>query len=109
MKKGRPAFTISALTDVPRQNAIAAVLAAETGSLGVRAVEVRRWASSRSFEAVDVDGQPVRIKVSPGRAKAEHDDVAHIARRTGEPLRDLTRRAEQSWHASHPPDDDEAG
>ena len=109
MKKGRPAFTISALTDPPRQNAIAAVLAAETGSLGVRALEVRRWATSRSIDAVDVDGQPVRIKVSPGRAKAEHDDAARIARLTGEPLREVTRRAEQTWHASQSPDDDEAG
>ena len=109
MKKGRPAYTISALTDPAREHAIAAVMVAETGSLGVRALEVRRWAASRSIDEVDVDGQTVRIKVSPGRVKAEHDDAARASRVIGQPLREVTRRAEQTWHVTQSPDDDEAG
>jgi uncharacterized protein (DUF111 family) len=50
------------------------------------------------------------VKVSPGRAKAEHDDAARVAARTGLPLREVTRRAEAAWHARveepPPPEDD---
>jgi uncharacterized protein (TIGR00299 family) protein len=106
MKKGRPAYTISALAEPALLDAIAATMAAETGSLGVRAVSLERWPATRSTEVVSVDGQPLRVKVSPGRAKVEHDDAARAARRTGEPLREVVRRAEQAWHLQHPPPDD---
>jgi pyridinium-3,5-bisthiocarboxylic acid mononucleotide nickel chelatase len=106
MKKGRPAYTISALTDAALLDAVATTMAAETGSLGVRAVALERWPAARSTEVVSVDGQPLRVKVSPGRAKVEHDDAARAARRTGEPLREVVRRAEQAWHLAHPPPDD---
>lgn len=112
MKKGRPAYTISALVDPAVRDAVADVLTAETGSLGVRSWPLERWSATRSIEEVDVDGHPVRVKVSPGRAKAEHDDAARAAQRTGLPLREVTRRAEAAWFAAHPPDDgsdDEAG
>ena len=39
--------------------------------------------------AVDVDGLAVRVKVSPGRVKAEYDDAAAVAARQGRPLRDV--------------------
>ena len=97
MKKGRPAFTISALADVALADQISTVLALESGSLGVRRTTVDRWASTRQMHEVDVDGYPVRIKVGPGRAKAEFDDAARIARRTGVPLREVLARAEAAW------------
>ena len=37
----------------------------------------------------DVEGFAVRVKVGPGRAKAEYDDAARVARRTGLPLREV--------------------
>ena len=97
MKKGRPAFTISALCDLALADQISNVLAIESGSLGVRRTAVDRWASTREMHEVDVDGYPVRIKVGPGRAKAEFDDAARIARRTGVPLREVLARAEAAW------------
>jgi uncharacterized protein (TIGR00299 family) protein len=112
MKKGRPAYTISALVDPTLRDTVAAVLIAETGTLGVRGWTLERWAATRELEQVDVGGQPVRVKVSPGRVKAEHDDAARAAGRVGLPLREVTRRAEEAWHATHPPDDgfdDDAG
>lgn len=98
MKKGRPAHTISALVDVALVRQVAEVIARETGSLGVRGTTVERWPAAREMHEVELDGMPVRIKVSPGRAKVEHDDAAKIARRTGAPLREVVRRAEQAWH-----------
>jgi len=53
------------------------------------------------FVAHAVDGQLVRIKVGGGRVKAEHDDVAAAARRTGTPLRELASVAEVTWMAEH--------
>jgi pyridinium-3,5-bisthiocarboxylic acid mononucleotide nickel chelatase len=94
MKKGRPAHTVSALCDPALAAQVAGVLAAETGSLGVRGTTMQRWPRSRRELAVDVEGVPVRIKVSPGRVKVEHDDAARVARRTGLPLREVVFRAE---------------
>lgn len=98
MKKGRPGHMVSALTDPAIAGQVAAVLTAETGSLGVRSATLERWPAARSIEQVDVEGLPVRIKVSPGRAKVEHDDAARVARLTGRPLREIRERAEAAWH-----------
>ncbi len=83
MKKGRPAHTISALADVALAAQIAAVLTAETGSLGVRGVSLERWPAPRRSDVVEVAGMPIRVKVSPGRVKVEHDDAARVAGRAG--------------------------
>ena len=87
--------------------AVATVLTAETGSFGVRTRRVDRWPASRHFESVDVDGHPIRIKVSPGRTKVEHDDAADVARRTGRPLREVVSLAEEAArrrNREHPSD-----
>ena len=107
MKKGRPAYLVSALVEPALVDALASMMAAETGSFGIRARPATRWPQSRRIEDVDVDGHVVRVKVSPGRAKVEHDDAARVARRTGAPLREVVRRAEQAWHLTQP-DGDEA-
>jgi len=110
MKKGRPAHTVSALADPALAEQIARVLTSETGSLGVRGSTLERWPSERRTDEVEVDGLPVRIKVSPGRAKAEHDDAARVARRTGLPVREVIFRAEEAFRRrgmqfDDPPDD----
>ena len=97
MKKGRPAYTVSALSDPVLADQISDVLAMETGTLGVRRTAVDRWAAKRQMHEVELDGYPVRIKVGPGRAKAEFEDAARIARRTGMPLREVLAKAEAAW------------
>ncbi|MET0460382.1 MAG: nickel pincer cofactor biosynthesis protein LarC, partial [Ilumatobacteraceae bacterium] len=94
MKKGRPAHTVAALVDPVDVERLAAVLLAETGSLGIRAATVERWPQRRDEVVVDVDGQPVRVKRAGGRAKPEHDDAARAAATLGRPLRDVLRQAE---------------
>jgi uncharacterized protein (TIGR00299 family) protein len=109
MKKGRPAHIVSCLCDPALAADCAAVLLAETGSLGVRGQRLERWPATREVRAVEVEGQPVRVKVSPGRVKAEHDDAARVAARTGLPLREVLRRAEAEAEAEtdgpYPPPD----
>jgi uncharacterized protein (TIGR00299 family) protein len=97
MKKGRPAHTVSALADTALAGQIAGVLAAETGSLGVRGDTLQRWPAARVDDQVEVEGVPVRVKVGAGRVKVEHDDAARAARRTGLPLREVVSRAEEAW------------
>lgn len=99
MKKGRPAHTVSALTDPALAGQIAAVLSAETGTLGVRGQRLERWPASRQMDEVDVDGLPIRVKVSPGRVKAEFDDAAKASARSGRPVREVLSAAEEAWRA----------
>jgi len=111
MKKGRPAYTVSALADSALVDEVARVLVAETGSLGVRGQRLERWPVARTAAEVDVGGVPVRVKVSAGRVKVEHDDAARAARRTGLPLREVVSRAEAAWRQRQrgTTDPDEAG
>jgi uncharacterized protein (TIGR00299 family) protein len=97
MKKGRPAHTVSALADPALAEQVSRVLVGETGSLGIRGQELRRWPAARGIGEVEVDGLPVRVKVSAGRVKVEHDDAARAARRSGLPLREVVARAEAAW------------
>ena len=111
MKKGRPAHTVSALADVALADQVGKVLVAETGSLGVRGQTFERWPAARSADEVEVAGLPVRVKVSAGRVKVEHDDAARAARRAGLPLREVVSRAEAAWRQRlrDTNDPDEAG
>ena len=97
MKKGRPGHTVSALADPSLAEQVGRVLMAETGSLGVRGSMLDRWPAERRMHEVEVDGLPVRVKVSPGRVKAEHGDAARVARRTGQPVREVLFRAEEAF------------
>jgi uncharacterized protein (DUF111 family) len=101
MKKGRPGHVVSVLCDRAVAEQIAKTLSRETGSFGVRAQRLERWPRARDLEQIDVDGQPIRVKVSPGRAKVEHDDAAKAARALRLPLRDVVSRAEEAWRHSH--------
>ena len=101
MKKGRPGTVVHVLCDPSAARELRAVLRAETGSLGVRATAMERWTAARTFDAIEMDGGLIRIKVSPGRVKAEHDDVARAARRSGQPLREVAFRAEAAWRRQH--------
>ena len=54
MKKGRPAYTVSALCDPSLAAQVAAVLTRETGSLGVRGTTGERWPAARTAGEVEV-------------------------------------------------------
>ena len=93
MKKGRPAHVVSALCDPALVETVAAILVAETGSLGVRATTVERWPQQRLDAVVEVGGHRIAIKVGAGRVKVEHDDAAAAAQALGRPLRDVLDEA----------------
>ena len=68
MKKGRPAHVVSTLCDPSRVADVAAVLTAETGSLGARGHTLERWPAARSMDEVEVGGERIGMKVTSGRA-----------------------------------------
>lgn len=96
-KKGRPAFVVSVLGDVALAAQLRGVLHKETGTFGVRVRVMQRWPYERVESSVDVAGMNVRVKVSPGRIKVEHDDAARVAVHHGLALRDVVSRAEAAW------------
>jgi pyridinium-3,5-bisthiocarboxylic acid mononucleotide nickel chelatase len=97
MKKGRPAYTVSALCDPVLAAQVRDALVRSTGSFGVRGQTLERWPEGREIDEVDVSGYPIRIKVGAGRAKVEHDDAARVARRIGLPLHEVVSQAEAAW------------
>ncbi len=101
MKKGRPGTVVHVLGDPARMAALRDVVRETTGSLGVRVTSGERWPVARTMESVWVDGQMIRVKVAAGKVKAEYDDVALAARRTGLSLRELSFRAEARWRHQH--------
>ena len=87
MKKGRPAFKVSALADVSVSRTIRKVLVEETGTLGVRAQQAGALAAAPAMkDVVELDGGPVRIKVTNQRVKAELEGrPPRVARASGRP------------------------
>ena len=94
MKKGRPAYIVSALCDDAAFGAVRSTLIAETGTLGVRATQVQRWPQQRDEHTVTVDGHDIRVKVAATRVKVEHDDALAAAAALGRPLRAVLADAE---------------
>jgi len=105
MKKGRPAHQVSALVDPSLVAQVADAMTKATGSLGIRGTTLERWPQARSLEEVEVAGHPVRVKVSAGRVKVEHDDASRAARGAGLPVREVISLAEEAWRRRDPDDD----
>jgi uncharacterized protein (DUF111 family) len=98
MKKGRPAFTVSALLPVIREAEIAAVFIEQSTTLGVRAWPVNRTKAVRRFERLTTRWGDVTVKLRgwKGRvidAAPEYDDCASIAREHDQPLRTVRDEA----------------
>lgn len=83
MKKGRSAFTLSALCGADYSGHFAERVVSLTGSLGVRTREIERYAASRDVRVIETAYGTVRFKTGAGRARPEADDVARIARESG--------------------------
>jgi uncharacterized protein (TIGR00299 family) protein len=98
MKKGRPAFTLSALMGTAEIDRVLDVVYRETTTLGVRVREVTKDELAREWIEVEVAGQSVRVKM--GRRGGvivtmapEHEDAVRAARATGLPLKEVYSEA----------------
>jgi uncharacterized protein (TIGR00299 family) protein len=103
MKKGRPAHTVSALVTRERASAIRAVLFRETTTLGVREITATKTVLAREFQAVDVDGHIIAVKLGRDangellNAMPEWDDVVRAAAALGQPVKQVLARAQAAF------------
>lgn len=97
MKKGRPAHTLHALCDRDQTAPLREIIRLTTGTFGVRTLSGVRWPVPRGFAGVEVGGHHLTVKVGPERVKAEFDDVADVADRTGLGVHEVSSRAEEAW------------
>jgi pyridinium-3,5-bisthiocarboxylic acid mononucleotide nickel chelatase len=99
MKKGRPAHQVSALCTQPAAAAVRATLFRETSTLGIRETPAAKTALAREFRTVEVEGQPIAVKVGRGddgavlNAMPEWDDVVRAAGVLGQPVKRVLAQA----------------
>jgi len=97
MKKGRPGHKLSILCAPGLEAPLLALVAIETGTLGMRTHRVTKRVLPRSFSEIDFDGDMVRIKVGPYGAKPEAADVVRVAEATGRSARSVSAEALGRW------------
>jgi pyridinium-3,5-bisthiocarboxylic acid mononucleotide nickel chelatase len=96
MKKGRTGFRIEVTVSPAEADAAAAALFRHSTTSGLRRqVAERVTLARREVEVTSADGSAVRVKVLEGpdgpRVKPEYEDVAAVARRTGQPAHEVAR------------------
>ncbi len=98
MKKGRPAMTLSLLVRRADLEALAALLMAETTTIGLRFHEVGRMELPRRMIEVDSPWGPLPVKVSGGpggplTVAPEFEACRKVALEAGVPLKEVLARA----------------
>lgn len=101
MKKNRPGFAIRVVARPSDRTTLATILFAESTTLGVRVAEMDRIVLERTETTVCTPFGPIRVKLArdgAGRVapSAEYEDCKKAARRSGVPLRDVVRAAEEA-------------
>jgi len=105
MKKSRPGHLVKVVCKPEDAQRVAARLAEETGTLGVREHGAgHRWVADRTVETVELsvegDSYEVAVKIASDTdgtvfdVSAEYDDATAVADATGLPVREVMRRAE---------------
>ena len=98
MKKGRPAFKLTALVDAASRERVLEALYRETTTFGVRTTSVDKDELLREWVEIEVEGHAVRVKIARRGSEVvtvspEYDDAVAAARATGLPLKDVYDRA----------------
>lgn len=98
MKKSRPGVLLSVICLPEDADRLAVLLMKHTATLGVRRQDMGRYVLDRAVETVETAYGPVRVKTASGlgvrRRKAEYDDLALLAEKSGLPLRQIREEAE---------------
>lgn len=101
MKKNRPGFLVRVLARASDRDRLAHRLFADSTAIGVRCQEWDRLVLERSSAEVETVHGRIAVKQIVGvdgrlQVSAEYDDCKRAARRTGAPLRDVVRAAEEA-------------
>jgi uncharacterized protein (TIGR00299 family) protein len=99
MKKNRPGVVLSVTCPPAQAEALAALVFAETTTIGLRRQEVQRWALARERVEVETSFGTVGVKVArlSGRvvtASPEYEDCRRLALESGVPLKEVYAVAE---------------
>lgn len=89
MKKQRPGLMLSLLCCPEQKDRMAQLLMQETGTLGVRLLQIQRLVQQRRIEECQTSLGVVRFKISQYGAKPEYEDCCQIAREQGLTLREV--------------------
>jgi uncharacterized protein (TIGR00299 family) protein len=93
MKKGRPAITLGVIADPANRDALAAIIFAETSTIGLRFHPVARLKLTREIREVETQWGKIRVKISAAQGQApitispEYDDCRRLAAQHNVPLR----------------------
>jgi uncharacterized protein (TIGR00299 family) protein len=98
MKKGRPAWVLSALAERARSDDVAHCILRETTSIGVRRYPVSRVERPRRMVGVETVFGSIPVKISAGpfgppQVKPEFDECLKAARAHGVPVREVLQAA----------------
>jgi uncharacterized protein (TIGR00299 family) protein len=106
MKKNRAATMLSVITSPELTEQLAAVLFAETSTLGLRILQAERRVLARQMAEVETSFGKVRIKYNEqGSFAPEYEDCRQAATAKGVPLRAVIGEANQlfasQWKSNH--------
>lgn len=94
MKKGRPGALLRVIARPEDQEQLAALIFAETSTLGLRLYRAERRVQARRWVEIELPEGKVRIKVSEdGRFAPEYEDCRKLALASGRPLREIMTEA----------------
>jgi uncharacterized protein (TIGR00299 family) protein len=98
MKKNRPGALLRVIARPEDQERLAAIVFAETSTLGLRIYPAERRVEQRRMVEVETPFGTVRMKVSGhGSFAPEYEDCRAIALRTGTPLPQVLAAAQQAY------------
>jgi uncharacterized protein (DUF111 family) len=98
MKKGRPGMLLRVLAKPEDRERLAAVVFAETSTLGLRMYAAERRVQARSWVDVETPHGKVRMKVSgEGSYAPEYEDCKRIALESGVPLKQILAEANYAY------------
>ena len=100
MKKNRPGTLLRVIARPEDQERLAALLFAETSTLGLRIYQAERRVQARHTVQVETPHGTVRVKVSEeGHFAPEYEDCRRLALATGVPLQQILAAANFAYLA----------
>jgi uncharacterized protein (DUF111 family) len=98
MKKGRPAHTLHVLAPPAAAERLRTTIFRHTSTIGLRQYLIDKHALARAWSTVDVDGQPIRVKLASlggevVNVSVEYEDVTAAAAALGVPVKVVLARA----------------
>jgi uncharacterized protein (TIGR00299 family) protein len=101
MKKNRPGMLLRVIAKPEDRETLAAVVFAETSTLGLRIYDAQRRVKARTIIEIDIPQGRVRIKAADdGSFAPEYEDCKRLAKESGVPLQQILKDATLAYQKS---------